>query len=155
MSRFVAATLTTLLLAACGTESSMDPTGSIAMTTFAPALQVDLDASQQNAQGLYWRELTSGTGPTVASGQTVDVYYEGWLADGTRFDGTRLGDPFTFQVGVGGVIAGWDQGVVGMQVGGKRQLIIPPSLGYGARGAGGVIPPNAILVFTVEVLAAR
>ncbi len=155
MSRVMRTALTTLLVAACGTEPSMEIPGNIETATFAAALEVDLGASSSNQAGLYWRDITVGTGPVVTAGQAVDVYYTGWLKDGTRFDGTTVGDPFTFQVGVGGVIAGWDQGVVGMHVGGKRQLIIPPALGYGTRGAGGVIPPDAILVFTVEVLEAR
>jgi FKBP-type peptidyl-prolyl cis-trans isomerase len=94
-----------------------------------------------------------GTGDTALAGKNVTVHYTGWLTDGTKFDSSKdRGQPFTFQLGAGQVIKGWDQGVTGMKVGGVRKLTIPPSLGYGDRGAGGVIPPNATLVFEVELL---
>ncbi|MDP1572808.1 MAG: FKBP-type peptidyl-prolyl cis-trans isomerase [Pseudomonadota bacterium] len=101
-------------------------------------------------------DLTVGTGATATAGQTVSVHYTGWLTDGKKFDSSvDRNDPFEFRLGAGQVIAGWDQGVAGMQVGGKRKLTIPPELGYGSRGAGGVIPPNATLVFEVELLGLR
>ncbi len=101
-------------------------------------------------------ELTVGNGATAAAGQSVSVHYTGWLTDGTKFDSSvDRNDPFEFNLGQGQVIAGWDQGVAGMQIGGKRKLTIPPELGYGSRGAGGVIPPNATLVFEVELLGVR
>lgn len=94
-----------------------------------------------------------GTGAEAVTGSTVSVHYTGWLTDGTKFDSSKdRGQPFSFQIGSGQVIKGWDQGVTGMKVGGIRKLTIPPELGYGARGAGGVIPPNATLVFEVELL---
>ena len=105
------------------------------------------------ASGLVFEELVVGTGNTAAAGQKVSVHYTGWLTNGTKFDSSKdRGEPFVFPLGKGHVIRGWDEGVAGMKVGGKRKLTIPPTLGYGARGAGGVIPPNATLVFEVELL---
>jgi FKBP-type peptidyl-prolyl cis-trans isomerase FkpA len=105
------------------------------------------------ASGLIYEEITVGAGAEAASGQRVTVHYTGWLTNGTKFDSSKdRDDPFEFHLGQGQVIAGWDEGVAGMKVGGTRKLTIPPQLGYGARGAGGVIPPNATLVFEVELL---
>jgi FKBP-type peptidyl-prolyl cis-trans isomerase len=141
----VAALAAALLLAACTptdttTKGSSMSTASLAIT-----------------------ELAAGSGPAIAAGQTAVVHYTGWLyaegaADnkGRKFDSSRdRNEPFDFRVGAGHVIAGWDQGVAGMQVGGQRRLVIPPELGYGARGAGGVIPGGATLVFDVELLGIR
>ena len=101
-------------------------------------------------------DLVVGNGETAAAGQSVSVHYTGWLTNGQKFDSSvDRNDPFEFNLGRGQVIPGWDQGVAGMQVGGKRKLTIPPNLAYGARGAGGVIPPNATLVFEVELLGIR
>jgi FKBP-type peptidyl-prolyl cis-trans isomerase len=105
------------------------------------------------ASGLQYEEVRAGTGAKARSGQDVVVHYTGWLTDGRKFDSSRdRGQPFSFGLGAGQVIAGWDEGVSGMQVGGLRKLTIPPQLGYGEFGAGGVIPPNATLVFEVELL---
>ena len=115
------------------------------------------------SQGFQMTDKQVGTGTEATPGKTVVVHYTGWLFDpaapdnkGTKFDSSRdRNQPFDFPLGAGHVIKGWDQGVSGMKVGGQRTLVIPPELGYGARGAGGVIPPNATLVFEVELLAVK
>lgn len=105
------------------------------------------------ASGLQIEEIRVGTGEAACAGQFVSVHYTGWLTDGRKFDSSKDRDePFEFSLGERMVIAGWDEGVQGMKIGGVRKLTIPPQLGYGARGAGGVIPPNATLVFEVELL---
>ena len=109
------------------------------------------------ASGLIIEDLALGEGTEATAGSNVSVHYTGWLFDegdkGRKFDSSKdRGDPFEFPLGAGRVIKGWDEGVQGMKVGGRRELTIPPALGYGARGAGGVIPPNATLIFEVELL---
>ena len=105
------------------------------------------------ASGLQYWDIVIGSGALAAPGATVKVHYTGWLTSGDKFDSSvDRGEPFSFQLGAGQVIKGWDEGVAGMKVGGKRQLRIPPALGYGAQGAGSAIPPNATLIFDVELL---
>ena len=105
------------------------------------------------SSGLQYIDLAVGTGATAQTGQTVIVHYTGWLENGKKFDSSvDRGNPFSFPLGAGRVIMGWDEGIQGMKVGGKRKLIIPSNLGYGPRGAGSVIPPNATLIFEVELL---
>ena len=105
------------------------------------------------SSGLQYIDQVVGTGDTAKAGQTVSVHYTGWLTNGKKFDSSvDRGQPFSFRLGVGQVIKGWDEGVQGMKIGGKRKLTIPSNLGYGARGAGGLIPPHATLVFDVELL---
>jgi FKBP-type peptidyl-prolyl cis-trans isomerase FkpA len=106
--------------------------------------------------GLQYEDVQEGSGAAAKSGDTVEVHYTGWLTDGQKFDSSLdRGRPFSFRLGQGQVIKGWDEGVAGMKPGGKRKLTIPSALGYGTRGAGGVIPPNADLVFEVELLKVK
>jgi FKBP-type peptidyl-prolyl cis-trans isomerase FkpA len=126
----------------------------LALTVVAPgASGAATPAEVTTASGLKYQDIKEGTGEVATSGKTVSVHYTGWLTNGTKFDSSKdRGRPFEFPLGGGRVIRGWDEGVQGMKVGGVRKLTIPPELGYGARGAGGVIPPNASLVFEVELL---
>ena len=127
------------------------------------AIAVDARAEDQMTKsltGLQYKDAKIGTGATAKIGQTAAVHYTGWLYNncekGKKFDSSRdRGQPFEFPLGQGQVIKGWDEGVEGMKVGGKRTLVIPPELGYGARGAGGVIPPNAWLIFDVELVGVK
>lgn len=122
---------------------------------FNPALNVNLASSTHTASGLYYRDLVVGTGKVAASGDRVVMSYIGALPDGTVFDKSSPDMPtISFPLGAGQVVAGWDEGIVGMKVGGKRQLIIPPDLGYGAVGRAPV-PGNAIMVFTVELVGIK
>ncbi|MBU1365375.1 MAG: FKBP-type peptidyl-prolyl cis-trans isomerase [Gammaproteobacteria bacterium] len=108
------------------------------------------------ASGLVYEDTVVGEGAEAKAGQQVTVHYTGWLTNGSKFDSSKdRNDPFEFSLGMRQVIGGWDEGVQGMKIGGTRKLTIPPHLGYGARGAGGVIPPNATLVFEVELLGLR
>jgi FKBP-type peptidyl-prolyl cis-trans isomerase FkpA len=137
-------------LAACGG----DPVGIDARdVTFAPELGIDLDAMTRTSSGLYYQDLQVGTGTVAVAGRHVGVYYRGWLADGTLFDERQdPAPPLVFHLGAGRVIKGWEEGVAGMQVGGVRILVIPPSLGYGDQPTG-PIPANSVLVFEVRVLS--
>jgi FKBP-type peptidyl-prolyl cis-trans isomerase FkpA len=113
-----------------------------------------MDMPTTTPSGLIIDDITVGSGAEASAGQHVTVHYTGWLTNGEKFDSSKDRDePFEFPLGGGRVIRGWDEGVQGMKIGGTRKLTIPPDLGYGARGAGGVIPPNATLVFEVELLA--
>ncbi len=125
------------------------------LNVIEPRVPVKVDEKDYitTATGLKYYDLQAGTGDTPTAGQTVVVHYTGWLEDGTQFDSSvDRGEEFSFQLGTGGVIPGWDEGVSTMKVGGKRQLVIPPDLGYGASGAGSAIPPNATLIFEIELI---
>ena len=114
------------------------------------------ETTTTTASGLKYEDIKEGDGDVATTGKTVSVHYTGWLTSGKKFDSSKdRGQPFDFPLGGGRVIKGWDEGVQGMKVGGVRKLTIPASLGYGSRGAGGVIPPDATLVFEVELLKVR
>ena len=146
---------TCLLLTACQEAPPATPatSGDPAQLTYAPALNVKLDPAELRPSGLYVHDLVVGTGPVADSMSTAEVHYTGWLADGTKFDSSRdRNETFRFTVGIGQVIGGWDEGVRGMKVGGKRQLIVPPKMGYGDIGSPPAIPRMATLVFEVELI---
>ena len=145
--RHLAALSLAVAISACTAPAEVP----IEKATFAAALGVDLTQSMKTASGLYVRELTVGTGDEAKAGSLVTMRYTGWLPDGTQFDSNQ-DKGFQFNLGKGEVIAGWDQGVPGLKVGGTRQLIIPPGLGYGSSGVG-PIPGNAILVFSVTMMS--
>jgi len=120
---------------------------------FSASLGVDTTKMTKAASGLWFADVAVGQGEAAEDGRTVTVHYTGWLPDGTKFDSSRdRGEPFAFTLGAGQVITGWDEGVKGMKVGGRRKLVLPPGLAYGDGGAPPAIPPGATLVFDVEVL---
>lgn len=128
----------------------------MAMNTGSEGEQTTGNSTVTTPSGLKYRDIKEGDGAMPKTGQTVVVHYTGTLENGSKFDSSRdRNRPFSFTIGVGQVIKGWDEGVATMKVGGRRELIIPAALGYGARGAGGVIPPNATLIFDVELLEIR
>lgn len=144
-----------LVLAGCAAAAPGGAPAAPETLSFAPALNVDLAAMQRMEGGLYVRDVRVGGGRTVGRGDEVAVRYATWLPDGTMMDANVApAAPREFRLGQRQVIRGWDQGVAGMRVGGQRQLVVPPSLGYGSRQVGN-IPPNATLVFLVEVVSAR
>ena len=148
------ATLALLLLTgACASGGALPAARSPESLPFASSLNVDFSKLTKTTSGLYFRDVEMGSGALVQRGQTVEVRYTGWLNNGVQFDQTAAGDkPISFRVGRLQVIKGWDEGIVGMRVGGKRQLVIPPDLGYGPDRKG-IIPGDATLVFVIEVVS--
>jgi FKBP-type peptidyl-prolyl cis-trans isomerase len=152
--------ITILTIAACGggevaqeSRCAAAPDTLTIASTYSPDLDVSLSQFECNAAGLHWKVLAEGDGPVAANGDMVRVHYTGRLPDGTSFDSSiPRGEPYALVLGSGAVIRGWDLGLEGMHVGGRRILVIPPHLGYGTRGMGGVIPPDATLVFEVEMV---
>lgn len=140
--------LAAVAIPACSQKEPVKPAATEKTETKAAAA-----GAVTTASGLSYTDLTVGTGASPTSGKSVTVHYTGTLENGTKFDSSLdRGQPFVFRIGAGEVIPGWDEGVISMKVGGKRKLVVPPQLGYGANGAGGVIPPNATLIFEVELL---
>jgi FKBP-type peptidyl-prolyl cis-trans isomerase len=122
-------------------------------TNFATPLGVNLAASTRTPNGAYYRDIVVGTGPAVVVGKNISVHYTAWLANGTVIQSNVADAPFQFIYGIGAVIDGWDEGLVGARVGGQRQLIVPPSLGYGEFDYGTKIPGNSVLVFNIEIVS--
>lgn len=143
--------LAILVQGGCVAAESSRPPGS-----FAPSLGVEPSEMERTDTGLYVQTLRSGEGPVAGRGERVRVHYEGWFVDGTKFDSSRdRGEPLEVPIGLGRVIEGWDEGIVGMRVGELRRLVVPPDLAYGRAGVRGEIPPNATLVFVIELLGVR
>lgn len=144
--------LAAIAIPACS-QKEEKPVAEKSVETQAPAPAQAPVGAVTTASGLSYTDLVKGTGAAPTSGKSVTVHYTGVLVNGTKFDSSvDRGQPFVFRIGAGEVIPGWDEGVISMKVGGKRKLVIPPQLGYGSAGAGGVIPPNATLIFEVELL---
>ncbi|PSF37420.1 peptidylprolyl isomerase [Aphanothece hegewaldii CCALA 016] len=138
---------------AIASDMNSSPVSTLAANSTKETSKMDLSNATTTPSGLQYIDVVEGDGATPKTGQKVTVHYTGTLENGKKFDSSvDRGSPFNFKIGVGQVIKGWDEGVGTMKVGGRRTLIIPPDLGYGARGAGGVIPPNATLIFDVELL---
>ena len=146
--------MTLIGLAACGGKP--DRTPATTKGGFSASLGVDTAAMTKTPSGLRYQDLAKGDGAEATAGKTVQVHYTGWLPNGEKFDSSRdRNEPFNFTLGAGQVIAGWDEGVAGMKVGGRRKLVIPPDLAYGTAGAPPDIPPGATLVFDIELLNVR
>jgi FKBP-type peptidyl-prolyl cis-trans isomerase len=149
---FASLGLALLLSFSCG-DDPLEPATDPRDVTFAAELNVDLDRMTRTSSGLYYEDVSVGAGTQATVGAEVDVLYSGWLPNGSLFDSrTASSNPFSFILGIGQVIAGWDEGVSGMRVGGIRLLVVPPQLGYGP-SANGPIPGNSVLVFRVQLLA--
>lgn len=153
MRRVLRALLCALPLLAAGCSDASGPSDpDLTQVTFAPGLNVDISTMTRVGDGVYIKDMVVGNGAVVATGKVLGTRYRGYLTDGTEFENNYSGDPYPLVLGQRRVIAGWEQGIPGMKVGGKRLLVIPPSLGYGSQGRG-PIPPNAVLVFQVEVVS--
>jgi FKBP-type peptidyl-prolyl cis-trans isomerase FkpA len=157
-SPLVAGAVTILVLSGCGGSSApaalptpaasqRDPS-EIGRTVFDPSLNIHLDSMSRRASGLYVQDIVTGTGPFAARGRSVVVHYTGWLPNGKQFETSEI----TVTLGSNKTIRAWEEGLLGMRVGGKRRLVVPPNLGYGSKGAGEAIPPNSVLIFDLEAL---
>lgn len=154
MKKILIVVSATLCLFGCKKQTGgMESASPQAVTTQPGETMKDIQW-KSTSSGLQYSDVTEGNGAAPEKGKRVSVHYTGWLEDGTKFDSSiDRGEPFSFSLGIGQVIPGWDEGVATMKIGGKRKLKIPANLAYGPRGAGGVIPPNATLLFDVELLA--
>jgi FKBP-type peptidyl-prolyl cis-trans isomerase FkpA len=156
MLRFARRTALVLLagvatvVAACSSVEA--PNEDPANTAYAPSLGVDVSKMTRTPTGLYYQDLVTGTGAVADTGKTVRVYYTGWLTSGEQFDSNRNKTPFEFVLGLNTVIKGWEEGLKGMRVAGRRRLVIPPELGYGGRTSG-LIPAGSVLVFDIELVS--
>jgi peptidylprolyl isomerase len=149
LSRAVAAVAAVALLAAAGSPAA---------PVFAGQDRAPANGGREvvTPSGVKYTDLRPGQGEEIALGKIVEVHYSGWLEDGTKFDSSKDRDrPFTFRVGAGDALKGWDEGLLGMRVGGRRRLVIPPELGFGKQGVGGVVPPNSVLFYEFELLGVR
>jgi peptidylprolyl isomerase len=151
-ARLLAVGVAAATVTSCTPEAPLAPAPTIEETTFATSLGINLAAMTKMTNGIYYQDTPAGSGAAAVSGNHLTVHYTGYLPNGTSFDTSVGKSPFGFTLGEGAVIQGWEQGLVGMKVGGTRKLIIPPSLGYGAV-AQGSIPANSILVFTVQLIS--
>lgn len=152
-SRGLSAGLVAVALAACA--SSGPPAPGPEEVTYAPETQVDLSRMERTSSGLYIEELSEGVGKYAVRGDRVRIHFIGWLPDGTLVDSSLQGDPYAFELGSDEVIRGWNQGIVGMKVGGRRRLVIRPGLGYGSRGRAPQVPPDAVLIFEIQLIDAN
>ena len=153
-NRLITAALT-VSLTACASGGGVVPAARpMESIPFASTLDVQLDKMTKTATGLRYRDIDLGTGPVIKEHMDIKVLYTGWLTNGVKFDSTATGQPLTIPIGRGRVIKGWDEGIIGMRVGGRRQLIVPPELAYGSNRAG-LIPADAVLVFDVRVVSAK
>lgn len=150
----VAALALALVVGACATANA-GPEAVPTDLTYAPELGVDFSEMEETSSGLWMKELSSGTGRSASTGDRIRIHYVGRLPDGTVFDSSLGGEPFEFELGAGGVIRGWSQGIRGMAVGSRRLLVVRPGLGYGARGRPPTVPPNSVLVFEIQLLDAN
>ena len=151
-TRRPALALAALLAVAAACREVVAPTEDPRTAQYAAALGVNVAQMTPLPSGLYVQDLVTGQGAVADSGKTIRVYYTGWLTSGERFDTNRGSTPFSFTLGAGAVIKGWDEGVRGMRVGGRRRLVVPPALGYGNRTSG-LIPAGSVLVFDVELVS--
>ena len=155
MRKLYTAAMLVALLACRNGDSSAQVSGSPETVTYAKELDVHLDHMTKQKSGLYTVDVKEGTGDPIKKGQTAQVFYTGWLVDGKQFDSNVGEKVLEFKVGARRVIDGWEEGVTGMKVGGKRRLVIPPDLAYGPEGYPGAIPKNATLVFDVELVGIK